>query len=180
MSINPSAFPHAPVAPRYRHRWPWFIMLGPVAVMLATAVTVSLALRQPEAMVVDDYYKQGKAINQDLRRDRVATALQLAFDARFDAAAGTLEGRLASFGRPMLAPFRLQLAHPTQPRKDIALQVVPGPDGRFLVRLPGLAPTHWQVVAEGEGRGWRLARGWNPARQPVLHIAADAAQGAQH
>ena len=32
--------------PWYRHRWPWFIMLGPLAVMLATAVTVGLALRR--------------------------------------------------------------------------------------------------------------------------------------
>jgi len=179
MSRIPSVFPRAPVAPWYRHRWPWFIMLGPVAVMLATLVTVVLALRQPEAMVVDDYYRQGKAINQDLRRDRVATALQLVLEARFDAASGTLKGRLSSFGKPMPAPFQLRLAHPTQPQKDIALEVIPGLDGHFVVYLPGLAPTHWQVVAEGEERGWRLARGWSPLRQPSLHIAADAAEAAQ-
>ena len=160
-------------APWYRHRWPWFIMLGPAAVMLATLVTVLLAVRQPDAMVVDDYYKQGKAINQDLRRDRMASALRLQLEARYDA--GRLAGRLTSFGRPMAAPFRIHLAHPTQPAKDLVLDAFPDGLGGFAVRIPGLEMTHWQVVIEDEGRQWRLARSWSPARDPRLAIAADAA-----
>ena len=165
--------PAVPATPWYRHRWPWFIMLGPVAVMLATAVTVWLALRQPDAMVVDDYYKQGKAINQDLRRDRAATTLKLVLDARFDARAGTLAGRLLSFGRPMLAPFRIHLAHPTQPQKDLVLEALPDDYGNFSLKLPALEMTHWQVVVEGEGRQWRLARSWSPGKDAGLRIAAD-------
>jgi hypothetical protein len=162
----------AALEPWYRHRWPWFIMLGPVAVMLATAVTVLLALRQPEAMVVDDYYKQGKAINQDLRRDRMASALRLHLQAGYDPA-GRLSGRLESFGRPMLAPFRIRLAHPTQPGKDLVLDAFPDSEGSFAVRLPALEMTHWQVVVEDEGGQWRLARSWSPARDAALAIAAD-------
>ena len=162
----------APVAPWYRHRWPWFIMLGPVAVMLATFVTVLLAVRQPDAMVVDDYYKQGKAINQDLRRDRMATGLRLHLEARYDA--GRLTGRLESFGHPMTRPLRIHLAHPTQPAKDLVLDAFPDGQGEFALRLPGLEMTHWQVVVEDEGRQWRLARSWSPAKDARLAIVADA------
>lgn len=158
-------------APWYRHRWPWFIMLGPAAVMAATAVTVLLALRQPDAMVVDDYYKQGKAINQDLRRDRMASALQLRLVARYEA--GRLAGRLESFGRPMAAPFRIRFAHPTQPQKDRVLDAQPDAQGHVDLPLPTLEMTHWQVVVEDEGRQWRLARSWRPAQENVLAIAAD-------
>jgi len=161
-------------APWYRHRWPWFIMLGPLAVMLATFVTVLLAVRQPDAMVVDDYYRQGKAINQDLRRDRMASALRLLAALRYDARAGRLEGRLESFGRPLTAPFRILLAHPTQPGKDLALDAFPDTEGAFAVRLPALEMTHWRVVIEDEGRQWRLARSWSPGREGRLAIAADA------
>jgi len=159
-------------SPWYRHRWPWFIMLGPAAVMAATAVSAVLALRQPDAMVVDDYYKQGKAINQDLRRDRMASALRLSLSARYRG--GRLKGRLESFGRPMLAPFRIHLAHPTQPRKDRVLDARPDEQGNLDVALPALEMTHWQVVVEDEGRQWRLARGWSPAREEALEIVADA------
>ena len=167
------AFPADPPAPWYRHRWPWFIMLGPLAVMLATAVTVVLAIRQPDAVVVDDYYRQGKAINQDLRRDRMASALRLRFEASYDAGAGRLAGRFESFGRPLRAPLRIHLAHPTQPKKDLVLEAWPDDEGKFAVRLPALEMTHWQVVVEGEGRDWRLARSWSPAKQARLAIAAD-------
>ena len=65
------------VAPWYRHRWPWLLMLGPFAVVVAGFVTMWISFTGADALVVDDYYKQGKAINQDLRRDRVAATLGL-------------------------------------------------------------------------------------------------------
>jgi hypothetical protein len=157
--------------PWYAQRWPWLLMLGPAAVVVAGAFTTWLALRTPDAMVVDDYYKQGKAINQDLRRDRAASALGLALRARFDG--DRLEGRILSHGQVFVAPCRIMLAHPTQPHKDRALLVVPDAQGRFAVALPGLERTHWQVVVEGARRDWRLARSWDWPRQEKLEIEAD-------
>ena len=169
------AIPAVPTArPWYRHRWPWFIMLGPMAVMVATFVTVVLAVRQPDAVVVDDYYKQGKAINQDLRRDRVASGLRLRFEARFDAPGRRLEGRLASFGRPLATPLHIYLAHPTLPARDLVLAARPDAQGRFAVALSALEATHWQVVVEPEARDWRLARSWSPGKDARLSITADA------
>ncbi|MBQ5946126.1 FixH family protein [Massilia sp. ST3] len=160
--------------PWYRHRWPWFLMIGPVLVLVAGAITAWLAVSRPDALVVGDYYKQGKAINQDLRRDRVASSLGLRFSARHDVRAGRLEGRLESHGKPVPAPFHIRLAHPTQPEKDLVLEALPDANGRFAAALPVLEHTHWQVVVEGAARDWRLARSWSPARQDVLAIAADA------
>ena len=161
------------VAPWYRHRWPWFLMIGQVAVMIATGVSAWLGMRQPNAMVVADYYKQGKAINQDLRRDRVATELGLAFEASHDVRAGRLNGRLSSKGEPVVAPFHIRLAHPTLPERDLVLEALPDARGRFSAELPALEATHWQVVIEGAARDWRLARSWSPAKQAILVIEAD-------
>lgn len=169
-----SNLPHPPEAPWYKHRWPWFLMIGPVAVMIGTGVSAYLSSQTPDAMVVADYYKQGKAINQDLRRDRVATDMGLAFEADHDAAEGLLRGRLESHGQPVVAPFHIRLAHPTQPEKDLVLEALPDAHGRFSAALPRLEATHWQVVVEGGARGWRLARSWSPAKQGVLVIEADA------
>jgi hypothetical protein len=122
-------------------------------------------------MVVDDYYKQGKAINQDLRRDRVASAMQLALQLRYEG--GRMQGRMTSFGRPLAAPFTIRLAHPTLPQRDLALLVQPAADGAFSIALPVLEQTHWQVVVEGNLRDWRLARSWSWPRQAALAIEAD-------
>jgi hypothetical protein len=148
-------------------------MLGPATVLAGGAFVTWLAVGHPDALVVDDYYKQGKAINQDLRRDRAATALGLALQARYDAQAGLLSGRLAArTGAAQSAPFTIYLAHPTLPQRDLRLLVRPAEDGAFTVALPGLERTHWQVVVEGGLRDWRLAKGWDGVRP--LAIVADA------
>lgn len=161
--------------PWYAQRWPWLLMLGPALVIVAGIVTGWLAWSRQDAMVVGDYYKKGKAINQELRRDRVASAMRLSLSARYDAAAGVLRGELTSFGKPLAVPFRLSLAHSTQPEKDIVLDTVPDAQGRFTLPLPGLARARWQVVAEGGERSWRLGSVWQwPAQQDIV-IDADPA-----
>ncbi|MFL6674359.1 MAG: FixH family protein [Massilia sp.] len=169
-----AAAPGQPQAPWYTYRWPWLLMLGPATVLVAGAVSTWLAVSRPDALVVGDYYKQGKAINQDLRRDRVASAMQLSLRARLDPASGRLEGRLTSGGRAVSAPFRILLAHPTLPEKDRTLLAMPGPDGRFSLALGALEHAHWQVVLEGARRDWRMARSWDWPWQATLEVDADA------
>jgi hypothetical protein len=146
-------------------------MLGPATVLAGGGFVTWLAVGHPDALVVDDYYKQGKAINQDLRRDRAATALGLSLQAEYDPRAGTLAGRLVGQGGGQSAPFTIYLAHPTLPQRDLRLFVRPTPDGSFRVALPALERTHWQVVVEGALRDWRLAKGWDGVR--TLEIVAD-------
>jgi hypothetical protein len=171
MQSTVPAIARAAAAPWYAQRWPWLLMIGPATVLVGGACATWLAVRTPDAMVVDDYYKQGRAINQDLRRDRAASTLGLALRARFDG--DRLEGRLTSHGQALAAPFRLMLAHPTQPGKDRTLLVVPGADGRFVAALPMLERTHWQLVVEGSRRDWRLARSWDWPAHAGLSVDAD-------
>jgi uncharacterized protein len=159
--------------PWYAQRWPWLLMLGPALVVVAGIVTGWLAYTRQDAMVVDDYYKRGKTINLDLRRDRVASSMRLSFEARYDASAGQLRGELKSFGKALTAPIRIGMAHSTQPGKDLKLEALPDADGRFSVALPLLERARWSVTVEGEKRDWRLAAEWRWPAQPALSIEAD-------
>jgi len=160
-------------APWYAHRWPWLLMIGPMLVLVGGGTAGYLAWSRPDAMVVDDYYKKGKAINQDLRRDRVASAMRMSFSARHSPAAGTLSGQLSSHGLPLAAPFRIRLAHATMPHKDMVLEAEPDASGRFSVALPMLERARWQVVVEGPHAGWRLAGSWHWPQQEALDLRAD-------
>lgn len=163
------------VAPWYAQRWPWLLMLGPALVIVAGAFTSYLAYTRQDAMVVDDYYQKGKAINQDLRRDRVASAMGLSFAAHYDAAAGMLRGEVRSFGKPVTTPLHITLAHSTLPEKDLALEAAPDAQGHFAVALPMLERARWQVGVEGGRRDWRLASEWLWPAQQSLKIDADPA-----
>jgi hypothetical protein len=58
--------------PWYREPWPWILMTGPAAVVVAGFVTAYLAVTHNDALVVDNYYKEGLAINRVLERDEAA------------------------------------------------------------------------------------------------------------
>ena len=64
----------APTAPTpwYREPWPWILMAGPVAAVVAGAITLWIAVTHQDALVADDYYKQGLAINRTLDRQTAA------------------------------------------------------------------------------------------------------------
>ncbi len=170
-----SPTPLRTTAPWYTQRWPWLLMLGPAIVIVAAVITGYLAYTRQDAMVVDDYYKRGKTINLDLRRDRVASAQRLSVALRYDATTRVVDGELTSFGKPVTAPFRILLAHSTQPEKDLVLAAFPNAQGRFAVPLPALAQARWKVNVEGGKRDWRLVSEWHYPAQQALTIDADAA-----
>ena len=53
-----------PQTPWYRDPWPWILMAGPAAVVVAGAITLWIAFASADGLVAGDYYKQGLAINQ--------------------------------------------------------------------------------------------------------------------
>lgn len=146
--------------PWYKHRWPWLLMLGPLVVVVAGTYTAWLAVKGQDALVVDDYYKQGRAINQDLSRDRVATSMKLAAELQYDAAAGRLTGNLSSLGQPLSTPLVIRLIHSTMPEKDVVLHAQSDQSGNFSTLLPMLDMARWQVQIESEKRDWRLGGEW--------------------
>ena len=46
-------------APWYRQLWPWLLISGPAAVLIAGAVTTWIAFASADGLVAEDYYKQG-------------------------------------------------------------------------------------------------------------------------
>ena len=157
--------------PWYRERWPWLLMAGPAIVLAAGGYTGYLAFSQQDALVVGDYYKKGKAINQDLRRDRAAAALEARVTLRYDAAHGVLKGRLSAMA-PVRGALQVHLAHATQPGKDLRLLVRPDAAGNFAVPLPALERSRWTVLVEDEKRSWRLEGQWLWPVEGELSIAS--------
>jgi len=175
------------LTPWYAQRWPWLLMLGPMAVVLAGLFTAWLAFSYQDALVVDDYYKAGKAINQDLRRDREAARLGISCNLRYNAAQGVLSGVLhnlqqsetpatsteegaAALGRGTL---QLRLIHSTLPAKDILLNLQADRQGNFSAALPLLDAARWQVLIEDRQGNWRLHGNWIWPQQRAIDLRAE-------
>ena len=139
----------------YHEPWPWLLMAGPAAVVLAGLFTAYLAVVTSDGLVADDYYKQGLAINQTLTRDALARALgyraRVAFAADFGRVDVTQSGGTAASGSLLL-----RLAHPGRPALDRALPLTLLGDHTYFAAFPVLTPGRWQVTLEDTGRTWRL------------------------
>lgn len=79
----------------------WLVISGPLVVVVAGFVTLYLAVRTPDPLVTEDYYRKGIEINRTLQADRPAAgSLAPAMAARNHAATGVPADKPAAAARP--------------------------------------------------------------------------------
>jgi hypothetical protein len=137
--------------PWYREPWPWILMSGPAAVIVAGAVTTWLAFASADGLVADDYYKRGLAINAVLKREQEAARRGIAATIARERDRVTV--RLT--GAEPEALF-LQLAHATRAGYDLRLRLERGADGAYRAALPPLAAGRWRAVLDDARGEWRV------------------------
>lgn len=140
-------------APWYRQPWPWLIISGPAAVLVAGAATIWIAFASADGLVTEDYYKQGLAINKVLAREDAARRLGISAETKMedDSFQVILRGD---------APEALfvHLAHATRAGLDQRLRLVREGTGRYAAELPPLAPGRWRIVIEDPRATWRIVK----------------------
>lgn len=57
-------------APWWRHGHVWLLIAGPALVVVAGVATTLIALRHPDPVLAEDYYRRGIEINRTLARDK--------------------------------------------------------------------------------------------------------------
>lgn len=160
--LNKSALPW------YRQPWPWFLMALPGIAVIAGAVTLWLAVSTSDGLVVDDYYKQGLAIEQVMARSHRASELGLQAQLRIQADAFEvyLTGRTAE-GVP--DRVRVTFSHPTRAGADQTM-ILEGKQGRFSGVHRNLASGRWDIQIEDEPRTWRLNGAANLPTETEIRI----------
>ena len=158
--------------PWYREPWPWLLMLGPFAVIVAGAITIWLAVVSSDGLVDDDYYKQGLAVNQRIHRDREAINRGMEADVSLQSGGSALAIRLRERAANAVPPVLLvKLSHPTVAGKDLDLQLPIGPDGSYRTAIPAPLSGRWFVSVGDASASWRLVGEWLPEVNSVLHLA---------
>ena len=145
--------PPADALPWYRQFWPWFLIMLPASVVVAGLSTVYIASRHADDLVVDDYYKEGLAINRQLQKKHLADELQLS--ARLQFGPGNVTVHLSG---PVDDPaLRLSLSHPLEADRDFTVSLSRVGPGLYRGTLEhSIAPRwHWTLESQHENR-WRL------------------------
>jgi len=161
-----------PTRPWTSEPWPWIIlgMLGTVVV--ASILTLVIAMDTTDSLVADDYTKHGKAINQRLEKDEAAHRLGVVLRPRVQAL-GQGQVRieaLLELADPTAAPpetLLLSLSHPTMSRLDTRLTLTRQPSGAYSVLATPPMAGAWHAAFESPEGSWRV--------RTRLEISAQAA-----
>lgn len=146
-----------PVRPWYREPWPWLLMAGPVAVIVAGIVTIWIAVTSSDGLVVDDYYKAGLAINQTLGRSALAAARGYRAEGVVQGEGRSLSLRLMTTAAvPLPETLQLHIAHPTRAGRDGLVLLRQRNPGVYAGVMPALSAGRWVLLLEDVQSGWRL------------------------
>lgn len=155
--------------PWYRQLWPWLLMVMPGLALVGGAVTFWLALTTNNALVVDDYYREGRAINQQLARDRAAARLGLSGELRREPD-GAARLALRTAPDAALPPFvTMRLVHATRAELDRVVNLAAAGAGIYAAAQAQLPDSgRWNVMIEDPERQWRLVATASGFGAPVV------------
>lgn len=68
---------HTDTKPWFKYPLLWLVFFFPVAAVVAGLITLTIAIKTDDGVMVDNYYQKGKEINQVLARDKATTRMGL-------------------------------------------------------------------------------------------------------
>lgn len=162
--------------PWYKSVWPWILMAGPIFVVLASVSMFFVAKENMTDLVTDDYYKEGKRIDIELRRDEEAVKrhikAQVLIGPDMNAAKVFVSGDFDS-----RQPLNLVMLHPAKKAEDqiIKLQAV-NPEAEGVqkeyqaVFKPLPEANHWYVRVEDSSGAWRVEDKWIVSQGNAINL----------
>ncbi len=153
--------------PWYKEPVCWLAFSPAIAGVFVGLTLLTVGVLNFDGPVHEDYYKEGRAINQSFERDRVSRELGLQADLRFtrDQLQMDLSGQLERFPDQLV----VLMENPTRSALDFSIVMQHLQGGRYLGNLPRQPEHEWNLKLYGPEREWRLqARSDFPTNQAVL------------
>lgn len=137
--------------PWYRQFWPWFLIALPGSVVVAGLVTVYIASRHADDLVVDNYYKDGLAINRQI--EKRSTAEKLGIDIRLLLLDQRVQARISG---ATASAVDLQFSHPLEADRDFSVTLQRTAPELYDAMLPAAVDINWHWRIDSMENSWRL------------------------
>lgn len=131
--------------PWYREPWAWFVLTPLIVVVIVSLSFVAVAVNKADDTVIDNYYKEGRMINQSLAQDKRAANWQIRADIQWQAASNRLDIELISPLIPSPEALTLWLDHPFEEDLDLSVTAERVEGNRYRATIPA-TDQHWYLT----------------------------------
>ncbi|MGO2076668.1 MAG: FixH family protein [Pseudoalteromonas sp.] len=140
--------------PWYKNFWPWFLIFFPLAAIIGCVSLFITAIGNGPDMVVDDYYKKGKAINLELTKFDKAKALYLHGD--LTVSTDKVSFKFIKGDTSNIHSLKLSFYHRTIQAYDFDTHLTPNAKGEFTAIIEPFTDGAYTVFIEPTDASWKL------------------------
>lgn len=149
-------YPREDLQPWYRQFWTWFIITPPLVGVLLGVLLLLAATSDPDGLVVGDYYKEGRGINQSFERMQFAEHLGLYALVRREGSRVWVELHTA-IAIPEPEGLVLSFRHPTRDHADRSAPLLyDAQRQQYVADFPSMQDALWHLQMEPADGLWRL------------------------
>lgn len=112
----------------YKQFWPWFLIFLPSSVVIASIITIILAVQGADSLVSDDYYKEGKLINKNLRK--IEYSKKMGLSGGLSIKDNQLQLNVSAKEKTIKLPpvLKMTFIHPASADKDLSITLIESTD----------------------------------------------------
>ncbi|QPG07023.1 FixH family protein [Salinimonas marina] len=152
--------------PWYKQFWPWFFIVVPFVTLIMGGLMLYLAINTQDTLVVDDYYKEGRAINASIAREQEAKVRNISTSLQIEK--GVVLVTFLSGMPAQGTAIRLSLYHTTLASRDISVLLSRDANGVYRGFIKQDITGKWRVTIEPVDLVWKLQTVvFLPSKQPV-------------
>ena len=142
------------IPPWYKQFWPWFLIALPGSVVIASIITIFIAVDTSDTVVDDNYYKEGLAINRDLSRQQQAEKLDIRASLQFNDEA--LRVQLKTPNADKTEGLLLRFTHPTLSNQDQQISLSMIAPTIYQGNIKTLSNGLWNVALLPKPSNWEI------------------------
>ncbi len=142
------------VTPWYKQFWPWFLICVPLSSMVFSFYFVALSVETQDSLVVDDYYKEGKAINLDLEKQDIASELNIEGSLSIDA--NNVSLTLSPENQHDGSALTLSFHHATLKQRDFSVLLTLNAKGEYRSEINHDIGGKWQLRLSPFDKRWTV------------------------
>jgi hypothetical protein len=163
--------------PWYKHPMVWLVITFPMTAVIAGTITIIIAINTEDALVVDDYYKEGLQINRVIGHDRAAQEMGLSAFVDLNSQTGEIQLSLSA-DKALQAPAELtfKLIHRTRSGQDQVTTLVKigeqGAEYKGFIKPP-VIEGRWTIQILRDNT-WRLKQDFSTrsAEHVILNVTS--------